>query len=257
MAEHHVRINLFSSALAIGLCVVASVVASVFFATRTVRQTVQEVKRQEQAIAVRGSARQHITSDLAVWRVRVRAEGTELLASYEEIERSKGRLMEFLKAGGFKPEQVSESPISTESHFARDERGRPTRQVASYELGQIITVTSPDCARVAAAAGKATDLIKQGVQVVSWPAEFTYTKLADLRVSILGDAAKDARTRADEIAQNSGCEIGELRSAQTGILQVVQPNSTDVSGGGQYDTSTIEKDVTVVVNLTFAVRARP
>ncbi|MGZ4384431.1 MAG: SIMPL domain-containing protein, partial [Gaiellaceae bacterium] len=35
--------------------------------------------------------------------------------------------------------------------------------------------------------------------------------------------------------------------------QVTAPNSTDVSDSGLYDTSTRDKDVTGVVNVTFAL----
>lgn len=253
MAEHHVRVNLLSSAVAIGLCAAASLVISTTVAGRSVRETFKEVKKQDQTITVRGSSKQRITSDLAVWRVRVRAENPELSDAYRSLETSAARVDEFLKKQGFKPDQIERSAVGTESHYARDEKGYVTRKVDAFELGQMITITSPDCTRVAAAAREVTGLIKDGVQVVSSAPQFTYSKLAELRVSILGEAAKDARSRADEIARNSGCAIGEVRGASTGIIQVVEPNSTDVSGGGQYDTTTIEKDATVVVNITFAV----
>jgi hypothetical protein len=35
---------------------------------------------------------------------------------------------------------------------------------------------------------------------------------------------------------------------------VTAPNSTDVSDYGVYDTSTLRKDVTAVVNVTFALK---
>jgi hypothetical protein len=38
-----------------------------------------------------------------------------------------------------------------------------------------------------------------------------------------------------------------------GVLQITQPNSTEVAGYGLYDTSTIDKDVTAVVTVTFGV----
>ena len=38
-----------------------------------------------------------------------------------------------------------------------------------------------------------------------------------------------------------------------GVFQVTSPNSTDVSDYGVYDTSTLLKDVTAVVNVSFAL----
>ena len=74
-----------------------------------------------------------------------------------------------------------------------------------------------------------------------------------MKIQLLGEATKDARARADEIARNSGCRLGEVRRVQMGVIQITQPNSTEVSGGGMYDTSTIEKDVSVVVSLTLGL----
>jgi hypothetical protein len=38
-----------------------------------------------------------------------------------------------------------------------------------------------------------------------------------------------------------------------GVLQITAADSTDVSDYGVYDTSTIEKDMTAVVSISFAV----
>jgi hypothetical protein len=47
--------------------------------------------------------------------------------------------------------------------------------------------------------------------------------------------------------------IGPVRKARMGVIQITRPNSTEVSGYGIYDTSTIEKDISVVVTVSFAV----
>ena len=54
-------------------------------------------------------------------------------------------------------------------------------------------------------------------------------------------------------ATQAGCRVGEVRTARMGVLQVTQPDSTETTGGGVYDTSTIEKDVCAVVSLTIVV----
>ncbi len=41
--------------------------------------------------------------------------------------------------------------------------------------------------------------------------------------------------------------------ARMSPLQITRPDSTQVSGEGMYDTSTIDKDVTAVVTITFGV----
>ncbi len=62
--------------------------------------------------------------------------------------------------------------------------------------------------------------------------------------------------RAETIATNAGCRIGEIRTCRMGVLQVTSPDSTATSGEGVFDTTTIDKDVTSVVSLTIVVEAR-
>ena len=52
----------------------------------------------------------------------------------------------------------------------------------------------------------------------------------------------------------AGGRLGRLQSVSAGVFQITAPNATDTSDGGVYDTSTIEKDVTAVVKLTFGLR---
>ncbi|HPO83031.1 MAG TPA: SIMPL domain-containing protein, partial [bacterium] len=68
------------------------------------------------------------------------------------------------------------------------------------------------------------------------------------------EAMNDAKARAEKIAQSSGQGVGSLRSASMGVVQVLEPNSTEVSDYGSYDTSTIEKEVMVTVRATFLLK---
>ena len=67
-------------------------------------------------------------------------------------------------------------------------------------------------------------------------------------------AAKDARIRAEAIALQAGSEVDGLKKVNTGVFQITVPNSTRVSSWGSYDTTTIKKDITAVMGVTFAVK---
>lgn len=69
---------------------------------------------------------------------------------------------------------------------------------------------------------------------------------------MLGDR-KDAKMRAERIAASTGDPIGNARSAKMGVMQITAVDSTEVSDAGIYDASSVEKDMTAVVNISFAV----
>ena len=98
-----------------------------------------------------------------------------------------------------------------------------------------------------------SELLGQGVLVKPNRPKFTYTKLAAKRVDMLSKATKDARTRAEAIVQQAGSSLGTVKKVDTGVFQITVPNSTKVSSWGSYDTTTIKKDITAVMGVTFIV----
>jgi hypothetical protein len=251
--EHHIRVNILSGAAVLAAGVVLSLVTSTWVASRAYQKRFAQVAERDQTITVKGSARLRITSDLAVWHISVRGDGKTLVEAYEVLQRGIEGVQAFLNKQGFTPPTVEQHAIQTEERYVKDKDGKDTSETAGYTLRRTFSVTTPETQRVAGAAGEVTGLIKDGIYVISGSPAYYYSKLPDLKIQIMGDASKDARSRADEIVGKAGSRVGELRSAQMGVLQITQPNSTDVSGSGIYDTSTILKDVQAVVTLTFAV----
>jgi len=75
-----------------------------------------------------------------------------------------------------------------------------------------------------------------------------------LRVSLLSDAIKDAQARAAKMAEATGRKVGDLKSAASGVVQVLSSNSLEVSDYGTYDTSKINKNVMVTVRAAFGLK---
>ena len=251
--EYNVRTDLARSAGIVALGVAASVVLSTALAARAYRGRAVDASRRIETLDVKGLARQRIMSDVAVWRIDVKGEGETLQASFAALEKGLGGIRAFLNERSFEEGEIVIGAIRTETHYARDGDGRRTRDVTGYTLQRSVSVTSGALERVATAAGKVTELIREGILVVSQPPEYYYSRVADLKIALMGMASEDARARADAIARKAGCRVGAVRDARMGVLQVTRPHSMDVSSYGVYDTSTIAKDVRAVVSLTFQI----
>ncbi len=102
-------------------------------------------------------------------------------------------------------------------------------------------------------ARQSTELINQGIFIESSTPQYIYTKLGDLKIEMLAQAAKDAKVRAEQIANSTGNNIGAVRSAKMGVMQITAADSNEVSDYGLNDTSSFEKDITGVVNISFAI----
>ena len=77
--------------------------------------------------------------------------------------------------------------------------------------------------------------------------------MEQLKLELLGNATKNAYDRAKALAENSRGKVGALNSASQGVFQITPVDSTDVSDGGEYDTTTIEKKVKAVVTLEYHI----
>jgi hypothetical protein len=212
-----------------------------------------KTKKSDDAITVTGSARKRIKSDLVVWSAGVSTQSAQLSDAYHKISDSIPRIKKYLIDKGVPESQITVSSITTTTLKKKDEMGRESSEIIGYSMQQNVEVTSNDVDRLAQISREATELINQGILLESSQPRYYYTKLGDMKIEMLGEAAKDAKIRAERIAESTGNTVGAVRSAKMGVMQITAPDSTDVSDEGISDTSSIEKDVTAVVNVNFAV----
>lgn len=235
----------FGGALALAL----GLVLSTWLAVRGL-----ERMKSDNTIQVTGSAKRRIRSDLIVWRAHVAVSGPDLKAAYRTLATNVPRVTGYLQKKGIPKEQLVVSAVTTRSLHPRDGQGAPVEDVVSgYALSQTIEVRSRDMDRVSALSREATELIDEGIPLQSDPPEFHYTKVAELKLQMLAEAARDSRRRAEEIASATGARIGMLRQARMGVIQINPADSTEVSGEGNNDTSALDKDIISVIASTFAL----
>ena len=210
-------------------------------------------KKGDEAVTVTGSARKRIKSNLVVWSAGISSQAPQLSEAYRQLTQNVPRIKQYLISKGVAENQMTISSISSTTLHGRDAEGNESSEITGYSLRQQVEVRSNDVYRIEQIAREATELIDQGILLESSPPQYSYTQLGDLKIEMLGEAAKDAKTRAEQIAASTGNKIGTLRSAKMGVMQITAADSTDVSDSGISDTSSIDKDMTAVVNISFAV----
>lgn len=233
------------SALVIG---VALVICAVLASNAVVR-----VKASQQTVTVTGSARKQITSDLIIWRGFVAHQSDDMSSAYAALKVSMGKLMAYLAEKQIPREQIVETAIQTYVLHPVNEQGMETAEIVGYRLQQGVEIRSAEVDKITRVSREATELINEGVPLESHPPEYLYTKLGDLKVQMLAEAAKDAKVRAEQIGEATGSEIGRVRAARMGVLQITPAFSNEVSDYGINDTSSLLKDITAVVTVEFEV----
>ena len=69
----------------------------------------------------------------------------------------------------------------------------------------------------------------------------------------MAKASENAKERAKLLVLGSGAKLGKVVSASQGVFQITKPLSNEISDYGVYDTSSVEKQITCVVTIQFAV----
>ena len=209
----------------------------------------------QETITVTGSARKAIVSDTVVWRASVTSTQPTPAEASRELAAWVGRVTSFLRDAGASADEVRVDPVTTDTiaELAPDGRG-DTGRVAGYRLSRAFEVRSSRVKEITDIVQKSSALLTEGIPLTAQPPQYRYAQLAKIRPGLLAEASRDAKTRGQRLVTEAGGRLGRLQSVSTGVIQITAPNATDTSGEGVYDTSTIEKDATAVVRLTFGLR---
>lgn len=213
--------------------------------------TIFRLRSYNDIVSVTGSAKIEVTSDQVKWTTQVTRSVREsaLRTGYAQIAQDAAKAKAFLLAQGITEAELTVTPVSMNEIYQQDQSAEKL-----YNLYQTFTVQSSDVEKLTRASNNLSAIINQGVIFSSLALEYYYSALPQARIDLLSQAIDDAKARAGELAKNSGRKVGSLKSATSGVVQVQSRNSTDVSDYGSYDTSQVEKQITVTVKAAFSLR---
>lgn len=219
----------------------ACVGAWAFFAVRSLDNT----------LSVTGSAKVAISADVAKWSVSVTRSAYEatLPSVTARVQADTKEVVAFMKNAGIAEDKISVSPIASFAEYSQDANA-PKR----YTIRQDVRIESNDPKQVKQMSQDISSLTGKGLILEIGTPEYYVSTLPDIRVSLMGKAVEDARARATSIAEATGQKVGKLKSAASGVVQVLAPNSIDVSDYGSYDLASIDKEVMVTARAIFFVQ---
>ena len=231
-----------------------SVIAAAFI----VGNTFLQVRGMDNVVAVTGSSQRIIASDVVKWRASFSRSATPetLTEGYAKMKQDLAIVLNYLKQNGVQDSEITANPISVNPNY--DNNGYAAKgggsSIIGYTLSQDVVLESGDVERAAKAIQNSGAIINQGVIFSSQAPEYYYSKLAALKLDMLAEATKDAGARAGRIAESTGARLGKLRTASMGVFQITPVNSTDLSDYGNYDTTSLQKQITAIVRASFDVR---
>ncbi len=224
---------------------------AIIVSTAIAAYTFYSIRSFDNTLTVTGSATKQVTSDHVKWVGTIThiVKASTLKEGYADMASDLANVKAFLKEKNISDDQVVISPVFMEQNY--DQQQSIER---SYTLRQMIDVNSSDVNGIAEIAKNIQPLIDRGVMFSTQSLEYTYSKLPEERVAMLADAIKDAKARAASLAKSTGKSVGQLKSASSGVVQVMSANALDVSDYGSYDTSKVDKTIMITVKASFTLK---
>ncbi len=213
-------------------------------------------KRTPSQISVTGLASSDFNSDLIVWSASFSRRAVNLQEAFNSLKTDQERIKQYIVTKGISANEVVFSAVEIEKEYEtkRYPDGSEITTFARFKLSQKVNIESKNVNLVELVSREVTELINDGIELSSNEPRYYYTKLADLKIDLLAAAAKDARIRAEKIAENAGASLGEMETGDMGIFQITGQNSNeDYSWGGTFNTSSRNKTASITVRVNFSL----
>jgi len=207
-------------------------------------------------ISVTGLGSTDFVSDLIVWSGSFTKKNIDLQTAYVELNKDRNTIKQHLLSKGILPDEIvfTSVNIKKEYNYTKNRDGNRKSRFTGYKLSQRIQIESQEVDKIENVSREVTELINYGVEFNSQNPQYYYTKLAELKIEMIAEATKNARLRAEKIAENSGAKLGDLKNAKMGIFQIIAQNSSEeYSWGGAFNTSSKRKTATITMKLTFEI----
>jgi len=213
--------------------------------------------QSDNTIAVTGLGTKKFTSDLITWSGSFSRNSMDLKTAYDQLSNDRKVIENYLVSKGIPQNEIvfSAVDIQKQYNYITDSNGRSHQTFTGYELSQSVSIESKNVSKIENLSRNITEMINLGIEFASTPPNYFYTKLSELKLQMIADATKDARQRAEKIAENSGSKLGKLKKATMGVIQITAPNSNeDFSYGGTFNTSSKEKEASITMKLEYQIR---
>jgi hypothetical protein len=207
--------------------------------------------RSMDSISTTGSAKKAVVSDKVKWSSSITRsiKQSTIKDGYTKMDSDLKEVKNFLASSGIPAEAIDISPIIMNEVWEQN----PSTD-KKYNLVQNIVISSTDVQKISDLSKNTNSLItEKNIMFATSSIEFYYSKLPEVRIELLASAVGDAKARAEQLAKAGGKKIGALQSASSGVVQVMAPNSVEVSDYGMYDTSKIDKEIMVTVKASFKI----
>jgi len=255
MASSHENRPLFFSLIIVGICLLLGLAIGGYF----IGKGAARFKSDTRTVTVKGLVEKEVKADQAVWTLHFRRASDDLKDAHTKISADREAAISFLVKQGFKEEEIGRQPTQTIDKLAREYGQSQAGERLRYIVTSSLLVKTTNVDLVTKSLGATEELLKSGI-VLDGGFEggaanprYVVSTFNELRPQLLAEATKNARATAQQFASDSGSQVGKIRSANQGIIQIFGTDGNDESAPYSR-TSTPTKKIRVVSTFEFELK---
>ena len=204
-------------------------------------------------ISVTGSAYEIVKSDSGSLNFTIEIKRPTKNDAYNQAKIQIKTVTEYLTSKGIKDYELKASN-GYYSYKRNPVNGYTTDVIDNYNLSQPVSIKSENVELIKDIAVDIQSLISKGIDISVSQPSYDYSKLGELKVSLLEKASQDAKNRASSMLKATHNSVGKIQSVRMGVYQITPVDSNDISDYGINDSTTIDKKVTAVANISFKIK---
>lgn len=197
---------------------------------------------RDRQVTVRGLAEKEVMANKVTWPLVVKTMGNNLTQLYDQINSNNAVVLKFLQGNGMTEKEIS---VNEPQVYDRDAQTYGSGNMPyRYIVTEVITVTSSQVEKVNSLMKRQTELLKQGVALANdyqYQTLYEYTGLNDIKPDMIAKATANAREAAKKFADDSGSDLGKIKTASQGQFSIEDRDSY----------TPYIKNVRVVTSITY------
>ena len=182
-----------------------------------------ESKNLEGTVIVKGLSEKEVLSNIVIMPIKLTRTSNNLESLIIDIDNDTNKVIKFLKDNGLKDEDITLGAISIVDKMANEFSNQEFS--IRYLATKVVNIYSSEIEKVRALSGKLSELSQAGILFKTddydSKIEYVYTKLNDIKPSMIEEATSNARAVAQKFAHDSNSKLGKIKKATQGQFEVI------------------------------------
>jgi len=239
----------FLGILILGLCLILGNLVIGWF----VFSGLYNIKVGDRYVSVKGLSERRVKADLAVWNINFKTAGDDLQQTNAKILSDQRHILAFLSKNGFQNNEITLQQTTVIDQYATEyaQQNKPEHR---YIVNSGINVRTEKVDLIRNVSSMTGELIMQGIILEKDFAanpRYSFTKLDNIRPTMLEEATKSARAVAQQFALNSNSKLNGIKHASQGVFQIF--SADNAASQQQSDADQEQRSLYKTVRLVSSI----